>query len=157
MATITASAAAAANQPKYHDVATITRVWNYTRTTTLTADIVVNYEAWKIPDGATITSVKLGGQLPVNGASVGIFNVVLRRYDSASAATNVILGSATISAAIRLPVDVANTAANLPYTLDIDDDSVHRYAHIYLQQTAAPASPTVSESVVFIVQYVMDP
>jgi len=157
MATITASAAAAANQPKYHDVATITRVWNYTRTTTLTADIVVNYEAWKIPDGATITSVKLGGHLPVNGASVGIFNVVLRKYNSASAATNVILGSATISSAIRLPVDVANTAANLPYTLDIDDDSVHRYAHIYLQQTAAPASPTVSESVVFIVQYVMDP
>jgi len=155
MATKTAtSRVALTDQPRYADTGTITRVWDYTSTLSLTADIVINY-AWKIPHGATITSVKVGGQLPCDGTSPAIIDVNLRYWNSVSAATNVTLGSASISAAIRLPVDIANTAANLPYKLSVPDDSSVRYGLIYLEQ-AAPTSATVSESIVFIVQYVMD-
>jgi hypothetical protein len=156
MATKTAtSRVALTDQPRYADTGTITRVWDYTSTLSLTADIVINY-AWKIPHGATITSVKVGGQLPCDGTSPAIIDVNLRYWNSVSAvAANVTLGSASISAAIRLPVDIANTAANLPYKLSVPDDSSVRYGLIYLEQ-AAPTSPTVSESIVFVVQYTMD-
>lgn len=150
MAVTTTAATSVIGDARTHPVATITRVWNYVTTNTLSSGDVIFHPSWRIPHRATITSVRVSGAT-VDGQT--ILNPTLRYYDSASAATDVSLGTATLSVTFKF---VDTVAATLPYTFSAPDDSASPFwAHFILKAQAA-VSGTGSTSVVMVVQYTMN-
>jgi hypothetical protein len=135
--------------------ATITRVWQYTHTLTLSATDVIFHPMWRIPNHATITSVRIGGR---TADGTNIIKPVIRVYNSASAATDTVLGSLTLSVAGRLGDVVYSSAgdsAHLPFTHSASDDAAVHFAHLILVADTA-ASGTGSTSIDIIVQYTMN-
>jgi hypothetical protein len=132
--------------------APIYRVFKHTETLTLSAgDVIVMPDA-RIPHGANIFDVRLGG-----GARDGAYTI---NTQITVGSTTTLLGSATISSAGRIPVPVvgpttASEAAAIPFLVSVSDDAAVRYGTLQFTVTAA-ASATTSATVTIIVGYVMD-
>jgi hypothetical protein len=165
MATITYTSAGGvpfnSNMPKVsRGPETINRIWRFTPiqgTTSIslsTGDVVL-FPNVKIPHGATILSVKLGG---LHNSTAGIIGLMKFRYPDASmnaVITDISIGSATASIAGRNFVDVTNTSMTLPYVVSCSDDALNRYV-IPVMVVDTATSQTLSMSLAFNVAYSMD-
>jgi hypothetical protein len=151
MATITATTAGFLGEAKaVANGGTVTRIWQYISTGTMSSGDVIYNPNWRLPKGAFVTSVKVSGKT-VDGT--GIVVPCVRVYNSASAATDTVFGSITLSP-VHASTEVVGTT--LPLEVSIADDSAQpHYAHFILK-FQANASGTGSASMDLIVQYVMD-
>jgi hypothetical protein len=151
MATLTADAATAANQPKLSVVGPVVRVFDYYKTTTLSAGDVVLLDSFaRVPHGATIVDCKLSG----NTKDGTIIMVPFIRVGS----TDTTMGSLTLSAAGRIASVVHSSAADsahIPFTISVSDDAATRYATVGIT-IGTTASHTGSTSVSVLLTYVMD-
>lgn len=151
MATITATTQVIGDARAVANGATVTRVWQYIFTGTASSGDVIYHPYWRVPKGAMITSCKISGKT-VDGTSIIAPN--LRVYNSASAATDTVIGSLTISPVHRSLDEVIGTATPVEVTIADDSASPH-WAHIILK-IQANASATGSNSIDFAIQYTMD-
>ena len=157
MATLTATnIPARAEAVALANGATVTRVWQYIQSATASSGDVVYNPFWRIPKDAVIFKVAVSGRT-VDGTA--ILTPGVRVYNSASAATDTLFGSLTLSVAGRIGDVIHSSAgdsAHLPMVVSIPDDSSQpHYAHFVLKWQAN-ASATTSTSLDVIVQYVMD-
>lgn len=152
MATLTAAAAVASNQPRIASgPELVRRVFDYYRTTTLSVGDVVLLDAFaRIPHGAVVTGCKLSG----NTKDGTIIMVPFLRVGT----TDTTMGSLTLSAAGRIADVVHSSAADsahLPFTVSVSDDAAVRYATVGIT-IGTTVSGTGSTSVSVILDYTMD-
>lgn len=141
------------SQPKYLVNSTVTRVFDFVDTATLSQGDVVLMPWARIPHGAVITDVKIGGQL-INGTAI-----LLPQIEVGSTTVN-LGGSLTLSQGGGLPRNPGQPTSfgestNIPYVVSVSDDAVIRYATLKMTvQTVTSA--TTSASIVYMVTYTMD-
>lgn len=154
MAVTSTASSVVIGDAKYHPVATITRWWTHVTTNTLSSGDVIFHPMWRVPKGANICWVRVGGRT-VDGQT--ILNPALRVYDSASAATDTSLGTRTLSVSQNYGETVNLSGAGAPpINVSIADDSASpNWAHIVLKAQAA-TSGTGSTSIDLLVQYFMN-
>jgi hypothetical protein len=153
MATKTSGATVSySNQPKMLPSAPIYRIFRHFETLTLSAGDVIRFDEARIPHGAQIFDVRLGGGLR---DSVNVCNVQIE-----VGSTTTLLGSLSLSVAGRIPTPVvgpttASEAAGVPFIVSCSDDAVVRYGTMKVTVSGA-TSATTSASIVLVVGYVMD-
>lgn len=152
MATLTATSGGINAQPRIASAGEmITRVFDYYKTTSLSAgDVVLFGDFARIPHGATIVQCRLSGNTKDGTA------IIVPWVDVGSTRTT--MGSLTLSAAGRIADVIHSSAADsahLPLTISVSDDATVRYAPVgFTVQTLA--SHTGSTSLSIILSYIMD-
>ena len=151
MATITASAAVAPNQPRVpRGPEVVARCFDFLKTTTLSAGDVVLLTGATIPHGAQLIQARLSGQTKDGTIIITPFLRV--------GAADTTMGSLTLSVAGRIG-DLIHTSAadsaHLPFTVSVSDDAAVRYAQVGFT-VGTTVSHTGSTSLSIILSYIQD-
>ena len=145
MASISATTAQA-NQPRVTtDGTLITRMQSYVTTASLSAGDTITLHNLKIPAGATVRSM----YVKAAGANAeGVFHLTMG--DTTSAAWG---GSVTAASGV---IAYAPAPSAYGYLISVSDSATTRYKTIMASVTTHTSS-TVSTSLMFVVDYTMDP